>query len=217
MSMLLARFRSLLPRWPHHLPRPTSHPHEPLDFDRGSQQHFGVMFALDIADFSSRPAFIQQRLRAVLYQLVEDADVRSRRCIREDRGDGMFVINATETNFAIIVNRVAPRLAAGLNAYNRTARPGASLDMRMAVHVGYFQPDKHGVISPDLILTFRLLDAPQLKQHLADSTDHLALIISDHVYGVGVSFQHLDPDDYRSVSVTSKGMTYPAWIRKTQP
>jgi hypothetical protein len=130
-----------------------------------------AMFAVDIAGFSRRPAHLQALLRTVLYDIVQDAcevaGLPWRHCIHEDRGDGMFVIAAGDADFKIVLNPLAAHIGAALGAHNRTADSATRIQVRMAVHAGFFQPDDHGITSPDLNHLFRLLDAPTLKASLA--------------------------------------------------
>src|SRR5262249_52712895 len=79
--------------------------------------------------------------------------------------------------------------------------------LRMAVHVGFYLPDEYGITSPDLILLFRLLDAPTLKAHLAGHTEDLALIVSEHLYGIATNYGPIKPGDYRATTVAVKETT----------
>ncbi|GAA2624881.1 hypothetical protein SMC26_18495 [Actinomadura fulvescens] len=196
--------------------------HLPRQSDgRGQGKHrrqYGVMFVFDIADFSSRPAYVQEQLRDVLYDIVEKAcnhaGVRWRHCFREDRGDGMFILDAHEPDSAVVINQLAVRIADALHRHNLAARAAARMQLRMAVHVGYFRPDPHGITSPDLIHTFRLLNAEAFKKHLAASGADLALIVSDYLYGTAASYNQIDPGDYRPISVMIKDEEHRAWIRR---
>jgi hypothetical protein len=51
----------------------------------------------------------------------------------------------------------------------------------MALHAGEVYYDQHGVTAASVNLTFRLLEAPQLKAALAESSGTLGLIASEWV------------------------------------
>jgi hypothetical protein len=196
----------------------TNHPRQTIPDDPpGAEEECrqSVMFAVDIPEFSGRPAHEQRRLRKFMYTLIEEAYEHTKldrdRCIHEDRGDGMFVI-AEDAPCGRILIPLIEHLATGLEDHNRNADESLRFKLRMAVHSGFFQRDEHGVTSPDLIHLFRLLDAPALKAHVRDHPAALALIVSDFLYEKAVSYDLVDQSDYRCVLATVKETRTHAWI-----
>ncbi|MGI8331230.1 hypothetical protein ACRYCC_14795 [Actinomadura scrupuli] len=180
-----------------------------------------AMFAVDIAGFSSREPQVQMYLRQVLYRIVQDAcdlvGLPWDDCHHEDRGDGILVIAQPGADFDLLLNPLATRIGADLRAHNRTAGGHARLRLRMSVHAGYVQCDDHGVAGADVIHLFRLLDAPALKNQLADHDDDLALIVSHYLYEVATGYGSIDPAGYRPISVDLKETHARAWIRLPAP
>jgi hypothetical protein len=100
-----------------------------------------------------------------------------------DRGDGILaLIHPTdETPKTLLLSTVLPVLGKVLGEHN-TRWPERNLRLRVAVHAGEVHYDAHGCYGEDIDLAVRLLDAPEVKLHLENSTAPLVLVTSDAIY-----------------------------------
>jgi hypothetical protein len=127
-------------------------------------------------------------LRAVLYRLFEAAlhaggITRRHRDPLIDRGDGILALirPADHTPKTLLLDTVIPALAQ-LLAQHDAHHPEHSLRLRTVVHAGEVHYDRRGCFGETLDITFRLLDAPELKAALRRSSTPLALVVSDLIY-----------------------------------
>lgn len=175
-----------------------------------------IIFAVDIARFSSRDEALQVRMRGALYQILKNActtsGVRWRPNRREDRGDGIFVVTCAETGLEILITRFIDHLRAGIDAYNREQQPAARIQLRMALHAGFLHHDAHGVTGATVNYLFRLLDAPEMKRRLADDHADFALILSDYLYNTAIGYRLIAPDLFGRIPVDVKETHTFAWL-----
>lgn len=176
------------------------------------------MMALDIVAYSRRtdPA-LQLHLRHLLYQLVaaagRHAQLPLERFHHEDRGDGLLLLAPPDIGVLPLLDPFPRHLRALLRHANKLVSAQARLRLRLAVHDGYLYRDAYGYTSNDLILLFRLLDAPALKTAFTDGD--LALIVSQGLYAEII--QHgpgqLDPQTFQRLPVEHKEMHCHAWAQ----
>ncbi|REF00539.1 hypothetical protein [Thermomonospora umbrina] len=182
---------------------------------RGPQHR--LMFAVDIAGFGSRPPRVQTHLRHVLERVVKHAcqaaGLPPHSCRHEHRGDSAFVITPLGTDFAALLGPLPQALASAVDRHNALAADTAQMRLRMAAHAGYVHIDRRGVSGNDAVLLFRLLDAPPLKDHLANSPHDLAVIVSDYLYDVAVAYHVIKPAHYRQADILCKETAARAWIK----
>ncbi|WP_433260932.1 ATP-binding protein [Actinosynnema sp. CS-041913] len=155
--------------------------------------------------------------RAGLYRVVADslraAGVPWDGCYHEDRGDSVFVLVPPEYPKAPLVEVLPEALARALREHNDTSPAAQRTRLRVAVHAGEVAFDGHGVTSTAVTTAFRLLDAPTVKQALADSPGLVALVVSRWTFDEVV--RHcavLDPATFRPVSVQVKEVRDTAWV-----
>lgn len=82
----------------------------------------------------------------------------------------------------------------------------------MSVHAGYVQADDHGVTGSDVILLFRLLEAPATRTKLARQPGHLMVIVSDYLFQVVAGYGLIEPSDYQPITEELKETSAKAWI-----
>ncbi|MDR6593576.1 tetratricopeptide repeat protein [Saccharothrix longispora] len=158
----------------------------------------------------------QVATRAGLYRVVADAlgaaGVPWEDCYHEDRGDGVVVLVPPEYAKAPLVEVLPEVLARELRAHNDTSPAAQRTRLRVAVHAGEVVFDRHGVTSTAVTTAFRLLDAPQVKQALADSPGLIALVVSRWLFDEVVRHSAvLDPATFRPVRVRVKEVRDTAW------
>jgi hypothetical protein len=90
--------------------------------------------------------------------------------------------------------------------------------LRVAVNAGQVTFDRHGVVGAAIDYTFRLAEAPPLKDAFATSSDVCGLIVSDWFYD-DVVYHHADarPDGYQHVDSQVKQTPLSAWMRVPMP
>src|SRR5262249_13551950 len=131
----------------------------------------------------------------------------------EDRGDGIFMLIPPEVPKSLLVEALPPALVAALQAHNGEHDVREQIRLRMALHAGEVNYDKHGVAGASINLAFRLVDAGPLKAALARSSGVLAIIVSSWFFEEVV--RHLAIDDaaqYASVPVAVKETNTTGWV-----
>jgi class 3 adenylate cyclase len=90
--------------------------------------------------------------------------------------------------------------------------------LRVAVHAGEVTFGRHGVVGAAIDYTFRMAEAPPLKDAFANSPDVCGLIVSDWFYD-DVVYHHADarPDGYQHVKCQVKQTPVSAWLRVPMP
>lgn len=156
-------------------------------------------------------------VRDALYRVVQRALAKAgiswAACRHEDRGDGMLVLASAEIPKALFVDTVPDVVAAGLRQHNQRHPVEEQIRLRMALHAGEVQFDRHGVTSAAVNHTFRLVDAQQLRTALARSPGALALITSRWFFEDVVRHSAIvDPATFRPVWVAAKETSTAAWI-----
>ena len=106
----------------------------------------------------------------------------------------------------------------GLRRYNSTATLPTRIQMRVALHVGPVVSDAHGVDGRAIIHAARLLDAPALKRHLAETGADLGFITSSFVYDTIIQPNPgpVDPAVYRQLKCQVKKQALNAWMYLAQ-
>jgi hypothetical protein len=176
------------------------------------------MIAVDIVGFGAaeRNNQVQIVLREAMYTALRyaftEAGLRWQDCHREDRGDGVFIA-LPPTIPSSIVDALALHLRAGLRRHNMFANDQARICLRMAAHAGPIHLDDHGITGHAVIHLFRLLNAPNFKEMIADSTSELGLIVSDDLYRTVIchSSSYVDATEYRPLTVKLKETHCQAW------
>lgn len=184
-----------------------------------------AIVCVDIERFTDARLADWQRaeMRKGLYRTLERAFAGSRlpwdECYSEDRGDGGFFLIHPDVPTARLVERLPFELAAELARHNQGTGDGhVRLRVRVAVNAGEVRIEekgKRGVVGTPLNLTFRLLDATELKAALraAEGTGDVVFITSDWFYQTIIRHRRaVGPAAYRRVSVTIKEGTVDAWI-----
>ena len=133
-----------------------------------------------------------------------------------DRGDGRLILVPPNIPKILLVTKWPARLATALNRHNAASGPAAQVRLRIAVHAGEVVYDGHGVTGNAINRTFRLVQAPALKEALACSPGTCALIVSEWIYDEVVRHDpQACPARYRQVHVVVKETRATAWLLAT--
>jgi tetratricopeptide (TPR) repeat protein len=125
---------------------------------------------------------VRDGLYLALEQAFREAAVAWDDCHPEDRGDGVLFLAPADVSKFSFVDVLPEALAEALHAHNDAHCTEEQIKLRMALHAGEVVYDDHGVTGAAINLAFRLVDAGQLKDALADSPGVLALIASSWFY-----------------------------------
>jgi len=137
---------------------------------------------------------------------------------REDRGDGILLVIPPHVPTSSIVDRILDNLVTLLHRYNSTATLATRIQIRVALHVGPVVSDAYGVDGRAIIQAARLLDAPALRRHLAETGADLGFITSPFVYDTIIQPNPgpVDPVVYRQLKCQVKKQAFNAWMYLAQ-
>ncbi|HEX3787442.1 MAG TPA: hypothetical protein VHW44_06240 [Pseudonocardiaceae bacterium] len=177
-----------------------------------------AILVVDVEKFSDRRNNHQLGVRDGLYEILEDAfaesNVQWSECTHEDRGDGVLVLVPAHVPKVRLVDQLPQRLVAGLRRYNDTRAPQAQMRLRLALNAGEVHHDEHGAAGIAVNLTFRLVEADEVRAALAASAGALAVIVSDDWYhDVVEQDPAAEAGAYEQVHCTVKRARFDGWIR----
>src|SRR6201996_8053401 len=166
-------------------------------------------------------------IRQAMYQSLSGAFRRRDwlKCYHEDRGDGVLLLVHPRVPKGWLVTILPEKLEVALASHNAVAgqqepiRAAATqVRLRVAVNAGEVTFDRHGVVGAAIDYTFRLAEAPPLKDAFPHSPDLCGLIVSDWFYE-DVVYHHADarPDGYEHVVGQVKQTPVSAWMRTPMP
>lgn len=115
----------------------------------------------------------------------------------------------------LLLHTFVPTLSEML-AEHAIVHPERMFRLRVAIHSGDVHFDRQGVFGEDIDLTFRLLDAPELKQRLQKTHSPLVLAVSDHIHGsiIRHGYDGIDGRTFEpSISVEMAGRRHTGWIQ----
>src|ERR1700758_4068704 len=141
-----------------------------------------TIVAVDVEGFGDRRRTNrnQMAVRDGLYQAVREAFNQAGipwiDRDHEDRGDGMFILVGSEVPKSLFVESLPFALANALRIHNDAHLDLEQIRLRMALHAGEVNYDKHGAPAASINLTFRLLESGPVKKALAESSGVLAVI-----------------------------------------
>jgi hypothetical protein len=133
-----------------------------------------------------------------------------------DRGDGVLALlyPVDEVPKTLLFNAFVPTLSRLLVEHN-AGWPLQRLRMRAAVHAGEVHYDRQGQFGEALDVTFRLLDAPEVKNWLTKSNAPLVLVVSDYIYRTVIRhcYEGIDSGAFQQlVNVRVAGEEQRGWI-----
>ena len=147
-----------------------------------------AIVAVDIEGSTTRTNTARAQLRSVLFELLEGAFLaggigRKFRDSFVDRGDGALCLvrPVDQAPKPVLLTLVIPALA-GLLPRHADRQPDLAFRLRVAVHAGEIHYDSHGPYGEDVDIACRLVDAPELKRRLKETSGPLALVVSQEIH-----------------------------------
>lgn len=173
-----------------------------------------AIVAVDTEDSTARTDSAKIRLRRTLYEVFENAlhaagiedDLHDPLV---DLGDGILAIIHPTVPKTLLLNTLVPALGEQLTKQH-------DLRLRAVVHAGEVLYDRRGRCGQSLDLSFRLLDAPEVKRLLAWTAEPLVLVVSEEIYRTVVShgYQGIDVDAFAPLVQTHiAGRTHRGWVQ----
>lgn len=168
----------------------------------------------DPARTNAHQLAVRDGMYKALRQALAKAGIGWASCAIEDRGDGILVLVPPESPKGWLVTRLPAYLAEMLVRHNAACPEHEQIRLRMALHAGEVHRDAHGFTGTSINRTFRLIEAPEAKTALRDSSGALVLIASDWFYDEVVRhYPTAEPSAFRQVHVLIKETDTSAWIR----
>lgn len=178
-----------------------------------------TIVAIDVESSTKLNNVQRAHLREDMYEIFEQALLSCgvREELREplaDRGDGVLALiyPVDEIPKPWLVTKFVPALRGQLANH----APDRRFRLRVALHAGDVHFDGRGLFGEDLDVTFRLLDAPEFKEHLASSAEPLALVVSEQMYRWAVwhGYEGIDVSTFEPlVCVRVGGHAYRGWVQ----
>lgn len=183
--------------------------------------HHRVILSVDIEGSTCRTNPAKGQLRQVMYELFEAAletcgIAEEHRDPMVDRGDGVLVLihPVEQAPKTLLLQTLVPTLSELLGRYN-AEQPDYRLRMRAALHAGEVHYDRKGCFGEALDITFRLLDAPEVKSKLSLTEAPLVLVVSDDIYRAVIKHRYEGIDDRafeQTVCVRVAGQQHRGWV-----
>jgi hypothetical protein len=189
----------------------------PAPPDPQARKTLRIGLTIDVVGFGSRSTTgresLEQRLLALLCQILADAGTDLDQVDHRWHGDGASVYLPSDADPPQILTDLAAATTRRLAEDNQ--RHDDRIRLRMAVTLGLLGHGTTGYTGPLLVDLARMIDAPPLRQAIADEPDRdLAVLASDYVYSIVVQPGHskLPVAAFRRVEVAVKEFAAPAWL-----
>ncbi|KAA0940809.1 CATRA conflict system CASPASE/TPR repeat-associated protein [Streptomyces apricus] len=197
----------------------TRRPESPSTAHRGAPDRISLRmgFAVDIERYSSRTspekASLQERLAALVREVLDDMGYRLDETDHQDTGDGMNVFLPVEVE----LHRALPRLLLSWQAHlvADNARFRDRMRLRMATAFGPVGLAALGFAGSTIVEVSRLLNSAVLRGALADHPDtDLAVLVSEQLYAyvIGEGYPGLDARQFERRAVEVKEFRQHAWL-----
>jgi O-acetyl-ADP-ribose deacetylase (regulator of RNase III) len=189
----------------------------PAPPDPQARKTLRIGLTIDVVGFGSRSTTgrenVEHRLPALLCQILADAGTDLDQVDHRWHGDGASVYLPSDADPPRMLTDLAGATARRLAEDNQ--RHDDRIRLRMAVTLGLLGHGTTGYTGPLLVDLARMIDAPPLREAIANEPDRdLAVLASDHVYSIVVQPGHseLPVAAFRRVEVAVKEFAAPAWL-----
>jgi hypothetical protein len=181
---------------------------------RPEQPYHRSIVAVDTAGSTRRTNAVKATLRHTMYEVFENAlsaagIEKTHHDPLVDCGDGILAIIHPIVPKTVLLDTVIPALGEQLTKQD-------DIQLRAVVHAGEVHYDHRGCFGESLDLSFRLLDAPGLKQLLRESAEPLAVVLSEDIYRTVVrhGYDRIDADRFAPLVQTRvAGQSHRGWVR----
>ncbi|MEJ2858274.1 MULTISPECIES: GUN4 domain-containing protein [unclassified Saccharothrix] len=177
------------------------------------------VLGVDMKDFSTRPARIQDWLSTELDRILDETSARvgldRSRWVRQPGGDGELAVLTADVDLVAMVGDFVRHLDRLLTDHNEIAAPNAAMRLRVAMHTGALKESRFGFVGDALITLARLLDCAGVRDALDAAPDaNLAQIISGSLFdkAVAAELDGLRPRQFRQVEVRVKSFREIAYV-----
>lgn len=164
---------------------------------------------------------VKAHIRQAMYEMMEQAlrvsgvDARHRDPL-VDRGDGLLALihPVDQIPKTVLLTTFIPVLTELLIEHNGLL-PEYGFRLRAAVHAGDVAYDCRGSFGEAIDITCRLLDAPEFKRSLGDTTRPLALVVSEDLHRsiIKHGYEGIDKSRFkRLVHVECCGEPRSGWV-----
>ncbi|GAB3735101.1 hypothetical protein GCM10027598_61000 [Amycolatopsis oliviviridis] len=184
---------------------------------RQARKTLRIGLTLDVVGFGGRSTTgresLEHRIPALLRRALADAGADLDQVDHQWHGDGASVYLPNDTDPSRTLPDLVEAIVRWLDDDNR--RHEDRIRLRMAVALGLLgHSGTTGYTGPLVVDLARLIDAPPLRQAIADEPDRdLAVLTSDHVYSAVVRPGTFTlPGRFRRVEVTVKEFAACAWL-----
>jgi hypothetical protein len=179
-------------------------------------------FMLDVVGYGARPPRArqraQERVAAIIHNILGDLDVRLSDTDLQGTGDGVLLFLPSELDvqrtLPVLLHSAAVHLAEDNEEFHDRIR------IRMAVDIGPVGLTQLGFSGATATRLGRLLDSEPLRGMLLDHPDDaLAVIVSDrlHSFVVAEGVPALPPAQFTRVAIKVKEFSGTAWLWTTRP
>jgi class 3 adenylate cyclase len=174
-------------------------------------------FVVDVVGYSQRTEphqyALQQRLAALITEVMGEIGVRLEPEYVQGTGDGMNVFLPVDTD----ISRTLPALLASVGTRLRrdNQQHQDRIRLRVATDLGPVRPAATGFSGNTIIAFGRLVDSAPIRDAMAGHPDaDLAVLVSDWLYQYFVSqgYGGLDPAEFTRVQAVVKSFQADAWL-----
>ncbi|MEV5749776.1 hypothetical protein AB0L00_18305 [Actinoallomurus sp. NPDC052308] len=173
-----------------------------------------LVLAVRIHEFDARTVRMQDQMRQGMAEVLDRAAAHSgldRASWSLVPGDGgeLAILPPAEPEVRVADSFVR-RLAAGLIEYDRLVATEARLRLRLAIHFGPANVEKHGFSGRAPRVARRLCDSVAAGRVLAETAAHLVVVVSAQIFEDTIAEQltSLEADHLRKVDVRGES----AWV-----
>ncbi|BBH69568.1 hypothetical protein ACTI_62530 [Actinoplanes sp. OR16] len=172
-------------------------------------------FVIDVVGYGRRTARektdVQQRVAALVGELLRDQGLRLDETYHHGTGDGMVVFLPGEVEVHRALARLLRGAAEALAEDNQRYRD--RMRLRMAAVIGPLGPAAIGFSGDAIVEAGRMVDSAPLREALSGGAD-LVVLISSPLYDYAVREGHagLRAEEFRPVEVQAKEYRRRAWL-----
>jgi CRP-like cAMP-binding protein len=140
-------------------------------------------------------------------------------CYLAERGDGHLLVAPPSVPTVQVLRALFITLPDALRRHNLLYGAGAQIQLRVALDVGPVTGDEAVVSGQVIINAARYVEAPLLKQRMAETNATVGFVISDFVFQNAVSLAECptDPVGYSPIEVCVKELKKQAWMYLVHP